>query len=210
MIKYNHCVFLGAGHGPVKDGKYTTAPSKMFKHPEGWFYEGVKNRKYVYEIKRKLELKGVNVVLTSSYTDDNKLYSRSFLANTYHSNVQRGFYISEHSNATSEHNARGFLTYTSKGKTRSDLFASMAIDMYKEYFPNLKVLTNYSRDGDADFEADFHVLAKTNMPSVLLENLFFDNHEDYLLLESDEYFEKYTTFAADWAEKCIQWLDAHG
>jgi len=202
MKLYKNCIFLDMGHGGIVNGVYTTAPSKMFKHGEKWFYEGVKNRDYGYIIKMKMEAKGINVVVVNSPFRDNSLYSRSFTANTYHENVQNGIFISEHSNATGKHNAKGMVIYTSKGNTRSDKFATMFGNMYSKKFPNLRLLKNM-KDGDLDFEADFHVCSKTKMPAILLENRFFDNYEDYKLLMSKEYKEEYCQLVANWAEQCI-------
>lgn len=43
--KSNYLWLIDAGHGGMVKGKYTTAPAKMFKFPDGLtIYEGVVNR----------------------------------------------------------------------------------------------------------------------------------------------------------------------
>lgn len=193
-------VFLDAGHGGIKNGEYTTAPSKMFDHKKGTFhdgskfYEGVKNRKAIDLIEKKLLEDGKLIpIKVYQEKEDTALYFRSDLANRIHK-IRKGFYFSEHSNATPQHTARGFSVWTSVGQTDSDVFASLVYDLVKEKLSsifNIKMMKQTAYDEDADYEAKFHVLVRTSCPSLLVENLFFDNFEDAKILMNEEYLSSY-------------------
>lgn len=51
--------------------------------------------------------------------------------------------------------------------------------------PGHKLRKDYS-DGDPDWESDFYILKNTLCGAALTENLFHDNSDDCLFLESDE------------------------
>lgn len=213
MQIHNKCLFLDLGHGKIdpNTGQYVTAPAKQFYHKRkgmhdgGWFYEGVKNEQYGRLLTEKLVKKGVHVIPVSHNWKDTRLTDRTNLANFYHANIQKGIYLSLHSNATRNHNARGFSVWTSPGQTPSDPLATKLIEMYTNTFldkelnnQGLRKLTQSKHDGDPDYEARFSVLVRTNMPAVLVENLFFDNYEDAKILMSDWYKEAYTDMLCEW------------
>lgn len=204
-------IFLDAGHGGINPatGMYTTAPSKMFKHKDGsfhegsTFYEGVKNREVCGLLRWKLAKRGITVIPVYHDYIDTPLEVRIEIANYYHKNVQQGIYVSEHSNATDEHTARGLQVYTTPGQNQSDTYAETLIEMFErtEVAPGakIKVLTNTS-DGDKDYEARFKVLMETDMPAIMIENLFFDNFRDAEILNSVQYQQGYTDIIANWIE----------
>ena len=199
-------VFYDCGHGGIhpNTGKYVTAPSKMFKHEGFEFYEGVKNREFGMMTMQKLSAKGILVVPVFHEWEDTPLSRRTMVANLYNRNIQKGIYVSEHSNATPSHKARGFSIWTSPGQTMSDVYATEFIKRYTEVFGSeIRIMKDMS-DKDPDYEAKFHVLTVTDMPAVLFENLFFDNEEDVKLLLDEEYKDKYTTLQADWIEWCLE------
>ena len=49
----------------------------------------------------------------------------------------------------------------------------------------MKIRTD-KKDGDRDWEEDFTVIYKANMPAVLTENCFYTNIDDVKFLISDE------------------------
>ena len=214
MIK--KCVFLSAGHGGVdpSTNRYTTAPSKMFKHKNGQpyhdgagtFYEGVKNRKYADRVAALLTAKGVNVVKLYHPWLDTPLNTRTELANWYHKNVQQGIYFSEHSNATESHTARGYSVWTSPGQTASDGLATDLMDRYDAVFGEVSEFRRLkdTSDGDPDYEARFSELVNTAMPAILSETLFFDHPNDANVLMSDSYFNVYTQMVAEWLYYSVQ------
>ncbi len=213
-MKYN-TVFLDAGHGGIDpQGKYTTAPSKMYTHKLPYdvvgntvFYEGVKNRRYCDLLTKMLVESGVNVVKLYHDYVDTPLKTRTDTANWYHENVSKGIYVSEHSNATAEGKARGFCAYTTRGKSTSDELAQTFIDMYRKTF-SYRILEDKS-DGDSDQEADFYVISKSNMPAVLFENLFFDNLEDAKVLADESYMQRYVQLQHDWIIESLKSLNTN-
>lgn len=194
----NFCVFLDAGHGGLdKDGKYTTAPSKMYQHSKGtfhdgrYFYEGVWNRTLTNRVAAKLGKLGIcNIIVSHEYLDISLDY-RVDMANWYHRNFRKGLYISNHANASGSGAARGFEVYTSPGLTTSDKVAECRWENVKELLGGRLSMRSDTSDGDHDKEARFFVLTRTVMPAILVEHLFFDNYDDATLLMDDEVVERF-------------------
>ena len=197
-MKVDYCVFLDAGHGGIDaDGKYVTAPSKQFKHSrgtfhgDGWFYEGVWNRILTDRVAQKLDKLGISNLIVSHEYLDLSLHYRVDMANWYYKNYKKGIYISNHSNASSSHNARGFEIYTSRGKTNSDKIADIHWNNVRDVMGDRIKYREDRSDGDHDREASFFVLTKTRMPAILIEHLFFDNFNDASLLMEDNIIERF-------------------
>lgn len=74
---------------------------------------------------------------------------------------------------------------------------------------NLSNVIKYrvSRDGELDHEANFYVLRKTDMPSILFENLFFDNPLDADKLISESYKQRYCKVIADATVTALRYLE---
>jgi N-acetylmuramoyl-L-alanine amidase len=168
---------LDAGHGGLLNGKYTTAPNKMFKFPDGLtIYEGVINRAVTDRLATMLEKETISFQYIHDPEEDTALSVRVMRADA-HSRTPGAIYLSIHSNAGG---GEGNEVYTSKGQTNSDKVASIICDAYEKHFGKAKgmPLRTELTDGDKDKEADFYVLRKTDCPAVLVENLFFDNREE--------------------------------
>ena len=192
------CVYLDAGHGAIDaKGNYVTAPSKMFKHSTGTFhngsefYEGVWNRTLTDLVAKKLKNLDINHLVVSHNYLDLSLQYRVDIANWYHKNYKKGIYISNHSNASASHRARGFEVYTTPGVTKSDQLAEIYWDSVKELMGDRIIYRTDTSDGDHDKEARFFVLTRTAMPAILGEHLFFDNSDDAKLLMDDEIVERF-------------------
>lgn len=89
--------------------------------------------------------------------------------------------LSIHANAIGYGNtwekANGFSVWTSRGKTRSDVYAEIMYNKFSAFYEGeLKILRDYS-DGDSDYEANFAMLL-VKCPSILLETLFYTNKSD--------------------------------
>ncbi len=177
-------IVLDFGHGGIDhNGRYTTAPNKMFRHQDGELaYEGVINRQIGGIIKAYLRVHNqrFNVVTTVHEDDprDLSLPYRVRVANQL--DKDETIFVSIHSNASERHNARGFEIYTTRGETRSDALATSIGDNVRSFYDqvDLRLRTDFS-DGDLDKEVDFYVLRKTKCPAVLLECLFFDERNDF-------------------------------
>lgn len=199
--KIKPLVFLDAGHGGLDaNGNYTTPPSmgKRFDHRDrslnfhgivgnSVFYEGVSNRLFANELAPMLNRMGIDTMLVADAVKDTPLSTRIATANAEHR--RRGgntAFISLHSNASSRSaavKARGWLAFTSVGVTRAD---TLALNIASETLPILHELGLPARASRLLREKNFAVLARTAMPAVLIETLFFDEINDAKILNSIE------------------------
>lgn len=183
-------VYLDAGHGGLApgNGTYTTHPDKQFRHGNqsfhrfGWFYEGVWNRDMLVRVFKRLRALSIRTIIVSHAWQDTPLAQRTERANWYHKNWRPGILVSLHANASPTHNARGYEVYTSPGPTSADLLAELHWQATRDLLGNRIRMRDDISDGDHDKEAQFWMLQKTVMPAILVEHLFFDQHEDAQLL----------------------------
>lgn len=184
-------VFLDAGHGGIKDGRYTTSPKKLHKHFKGefhegrTFYEGVKNRQVVNFIVNHLnkDHPWINVFVVNDYIEDTPLKNRVVVANYLNDRGFKGIYVSEHSNAFNT-SVKGIETHVTGGES-SLLLEQEFNKAYKNISEDNNVLLRSPK------KSKFYVLRKTKMPAILLENLFFDNHKDAAKLMDTTYLNAY-------------------
>lgn len=172
-------ILIDNGHGENTAGK---------RSPDGLFREYKYTREIAEEIVRELLVRGYDAQRLVSEDVDVPLTERVRRANEIcrqlgTSNV---IVVSVHCNAAGDGSnwmsARGWSAYTSNGKTKSDVLASMLYEEAEVNFIGHKVRKDLS-DGDPDWESDFYILQKTKCTAVLTENFFQDNREDvsYLL-----------------------------
>lgn len=187
-IDFEFNIYLNAGHSGIKDGKYLTAPSKMFKHKTGTFhngstfYEGVSNRTFAYKLETALKTLGFNVVRCFDDELDLSLGEITRRANNafrMRNKGTSGLFISLHSDA-SDGTARGLGCWTAENAKTSEFVAAII----SNYFSNrlgkyVSIRSNKQKN--------FYVLKNTVMPAVLIENLFFDNYEDTCILMDESY-----------------------
>lgn len=198
MGKSNYLWILDAGHGGIDaKGNYMTAPKKMFQFPDRLtIYEGVINRIITELVYKQLELKQIDFALVYDDVEDTSLMKRVTIADNVYRKDKRAVYLSIHSNAGG---GSGFEIFTSPGQTNSDRIANIFCETYAKCFPDMKHRMD-TTDGDADKEADFYVLRKTDCPALLVENLFFDNRKDAEFLLSKDGQQK----IADCIVQCIE------
>ncbi|MEO0007272.1 MAG: Cellulophaga phage phi38:1, partial [Bacteroidota bacterium] len=178
-------IILDFGHGGIdSNGQYTTAPSKMFRFPNGEVaYEGEINRQIggMLELYLNTHRLRYNIVKTVNFYDptDVSLDKRVEIANKYDRNET--VLISIHSNASSPAGlGRGFEIYTTRGQTQSDLMASEIGNVIRDFYKKEGLSLRFDfEDNDLDKEANFQILRQSKCPAVLLECLFFDNWEDF-------------------------------
>lgn len=183
MKKSNYLWLLDAGHGGMHNGKYTTAPAKMHTYPDGTvIYEGVINRAIALLVYKELERLGIDFALVYDDVEDTSLPRRVTIADNVYRKDKRAVFLSIHSNAGG---GSGFEIFTSPGQSKSDKIANIFCETYQKHFPKTPFRSDKA-DGDADKEADFYVLRKTDCPAVLVENLFFDNRKEAEYLLSKE------------------------
>lgn len=177
-------VVLDFGHGGLdKNGRYTTAPSKMYVHANGEVaYEGVLNRQIGGHVLTCLRGHSEFTTVCTVKEDDPRDISLPYrvrVANSY--DPKTTLFISIHCNAGK---GTGFEIFTSKGITKSDELAEDIANAVEHIYEENKLKLRYDfSDADKDKEADFYVLKKTKGPAVLLECGFFDNRKDFDLLK---------------------------
>ena len=175
--------------------------------PDGRHKEYLWSRKVGKALAERLKQEGFEVAFTNTGDTEIGLSRRKEIANAIES-PRNGIklLVSLHNNAAGNGkdwaNARGFEIFTSKGQTRSDLFATVIFDQLRKDFPleeGYKHRMDMS-DGDVDKEENFTVLMGNSYWAVLLEWLFQDNKEDVALLEDDEVNKKlvYSLMKAIW------------
>lgn len=181
---------LDAGHGGLDaNGNYVTAPHKMFDHVDFKIYEGEVNRIITKKLIQKLNSAGIKYRLIHNEVRDTPLFERVIKADVIYRTDPNSIYLSIHCNAGG---GRGIEFYTSPGQTKSDIFCSAFLKVFDDW-GKFRLRKDYS-DGDADKEANFYVLRKTDCPALMAELLFFDNKQEALYLMSkkgtDELAEK--------------------
>jgi N-acetylmuramoyl-L-alanine amidase len=176
---------VDAGHGGMYNGRYTTAPQKMYRYPDGLvIYEGVINRAIAFRLCAKLTNAHLPFEQINDNEQDTPLDVRVERANEAYDKDSSAVFLSIHSNLSGQ---AGFEIFTSKGETKSDKIAQVFCDTYQQSFPNMKFRSD-TIDGDEDKESNFYVLYRTKSPALLVENLFIDNRfeAEFLLSESGQ------------------------
>lgn len=166
-------VLLDNGHGRDTAGKCSPV------WPDGrQLFEWETNRKIVQKIASNLTKKGIPYKILVPEDYDVSLSERCRRANA----IRNGYVYSIHCNAGG---GTGFEVWTSKGETKSDKLAAIVFEEAQNELREFRMRTDYA-DGDADYEKQFTILAKTKCPAVLTENLFMDNARDCEFLMSEE------------------------
>jgi N-acetylmuramoyl-L-alanine amidase len=209
VTKPTFTVFLDAGHSGVDEKGFYKTNGKAFVH-EGMtfnhthlqpnmFCEGVYNRQLAGKLRVKLERFGIEVIDVHDNIEDTPLHERARKANELSMNRTRSLYVSLHADAFNS-KARGMSVYTFKGQNQADLIASQLLLNAKARLTGKYqgfVVREDWRDGDSDHEANFAVLRKTLMPSLLIESDFFDNPEGAKLLNDNNFQNDMATIIKD-------------
>ena len=181
MGKGKPLILIDCGHGGMIDGKYTTAPSKMYDHGDFIFYEGVFNRELGIKVGYRLKNAEISYMFVTDSNEDVPLKTRVNMANDIADMFRdkKTIYISLHGNADGVESATGIEVYTSPGLTKSDKLATLIYYRLEELGWNMR---EDLVDGDVDKESRFYVLMKTVMPAVLIEAGFFTNKQEAMMM----------------------------
>lgn len=196
-------VIVDAGHGGnhPETGAYMTFPwdgkRYAFTEPDGSvdfeIREGVVNRAIADIFEGLCKDVGLPTFKVYHAYLDRTNTVRAQLANRMAAQmrakgVQDSVLMSFHSNAFGMQpkgvgeTPKGWSVWTTRGSTRSDALATIWFnEVEKEFGKELAYRKDLS-DGDVDWEANFEILWSTEMPAVLVEQLFFTNKEDARLL----------------------------
>lgn len=193
--KYKY--LIDAGHGGLVDGKYVTPGKRSPKFDSGYvLYEGVNNRDNMHRLITALQLIGIDCIDIVNSNCDISLPRRVEAANI-EGKKKPCVYISIHSDAAGDgiswHPASGISVYTSKGQTKSDIFASLVIDELESQFKDSVKWRKDTTDKDEDKEENFYVLANTTMPAILIEAGFHTNQVEAARMLTEEWKDKLIT-----------------
>lgn len=173
-------IVIDAGHGGIDGG----AEGK-----QTGVYESDLNLKYALTLKKICEEFGYRVVLTRSDmgglyspTADNKKKSEMQKREEIIRRAKPDFVVSLHMNSFSMSSTRGAHVFYAKdsvsGKTLAESVANSLFDNVEYAHKEAKV-------------GDYYVLNCTSAPSVLVECGFLSNPEEELLLQQEEYQNKF-------------------
>ena len=176
-------ILIDNGHGIQTKGK---------RSPDGTLLEYAYTRELARRIVSILQSRGYDSELLVPEDDDIPLSERVRRTNAHcqalgKSNV---ILISLHLNAAGDGtkwmNATGWSCYTCKGQTESDRLADCLYKAAEQILKNQVIRTDYTRDGDPDWEENFYILRHSLCPAVLTENFFMDSlyDRDFLLNEA--------------------------
>jgi N-acetylmuramoyl-L-alanine amidase len=180
---------LDPGHAGLHKGVYETPGKRSPEFDGKVLYEGVQNRKIVNLILEKAERVGIDAIDIVNSNRDISLGERVRRANEIGREV-KCVYISIHANAAGPggwYPASGIEIFTSKGQTKSDVFAEMLISRTVEQFEDTVKWRFNTTDSDRDKEANFKVLRDTTMPAVLAEFGFMTDEDEVRRMDTDEW-----------------------
>lgn len=175
-------VILDNGHGVNTKGK---------RSPDGRLMEWKWTRDFVYKLNLALKEKGIQTYILVPEDVDVSLTNRVLRANTVDKNFKQYGYetilVSIHNNAAKSdgnwHKANGWTCYVyNKASKNSRQLASFLSKEADE----MDLTGDRWIPDSGFFEANYTILAKTNMPAVLTENMYQDNKEDVDFLLSEE------------------------
>ena len=174
-------ILIDNGHGLNTPGK---------RSPDGTFREAIYNREIARKIVLNLVDRGYDAELLVPEDDDISLAERVRRVNAacFLFGKQNVILVSIHVNAAGDSskwlNATGWSCYTCKGQTESDRLANCLYTAAEQILKNQVIRTDYSRDGDPDWEENFYILRHSLCPAVLTENFFMDSRSDLGYLQS--------------------------
>ncbi len=173
-------ILIDNGHGQNTPGK---------RSPDMTFYEWKFNRKIAIPLVEELKKRGYDAerIVTEDALDVT-LSERVRRVNAWCNKLGRKnvILVSVHANAAGNggwYNARGFSVFCAK--VASDASHRLAQSLY-DAAEARGLKGNRSVPKDRYWEANFTIIARTNCPAVLTENLFYDNKEDLAILKSEE------------------------
>lgn len=191
-------VCLDNGHSKATKGK--GSPWSLHKvEPAIPLREYEFARKVVAKLKELLENMGARVYLVCPEVDtETSLSARAARANklkTVYKNEGKPIkfvFVSVHADAIGDGTkwvpgSNGWAVWTTKGQNVSDVFADCMWEAANEVFTpmGMRMRQQKANDGDPDYEADFTVIKKANMPAVLTENFFYTDPGDCAFISSD-------------------------
>lgn len=209
-------VCLDNGHGKATKGK--ASPWTLHQvEPQIPFREYEFTRKVTAKLKELLEAMGAYVYLVCPEVEgDISLSARAARANNLQSvykakgKKDHFIFVSVHANAMGLGDkwypkTDGWSVWTTRGQNNSDTLATCLWEAADEMFtPMGKRLRREMSDGDPDWESDFTVIKKANMPAVLTENFFYTDPDDCKYINTERGIEEIAIVHANGIAKFAQ------
>lgn len=173
-------IILDNGHGQDTPGKRSP------KWKDGTqLFEWEFSRDVVRHTEGKLKALGFDVRVIVPEVNDISLGERVRRTNAICKEKGAGncLFASVHANGGG---GTGFEVYTTRGKTKSDDFATVIYEEAVKMWGNDWRIRTDGTDGDPDKEADFTVIKGANCPAVLIEYFFMDTERDCRYIMSQE------------------------
>lgn len=193
-------VIIGFAHDLKTPGK---------RSPDGKHREPVWSRERGEQIALMLRAEGYRVEYSNPGTTD-LLQGR--IRNIDAVKVEPGqvkLYIPIHNNAAGDGSqwlkARGVEVWTKQGHDYADDFADLFFRVFRARFQELDFRVNQHTPGKMDKEGNLYEVKSATAYSVLVEWLFQDNKEDFLLLTNSRINKAFEDAIVDWVEMCELW-----
>lgn len=171
-------VIIDNGHGVDTPGKCSPIWGDYTQLREYEF-----NRDVAQRIAYHCKMNGIPFQMLVPEAYDISLDERVRRANAIYRKDWHSFVVSVHANAGG---GTGWEAWTSKGKTKSDTFATIFYEEGEREFGKEWNIRKDITDGDADKESQFYILKHTLCAAVLTENFFMDTERDCRFIMSDE------------------------
>lgn len=191
-------VCIDNGHGKATKGKASPYALHESLEPKIYLKEYEFTRRVAKKTKELLEAMGATVYMVCPEVEgDVSLSARATRANKFKSNYKYAgktgnfVFISIHGNAYGKGEkwypgVDGWSIWTTKTQNNSDIFATCMWEAAEEILkPMGKRIRKETSDGDPDYESDFTVIMKANMPAVLTENFFYTDPNDCKFMNSE-------------------------
>ncbi|MBP3337335.1 MAG: N-acetylmuramoyl-L-alanine amidase [Clostridia bacterium] len=159
-------VFLDAGHGGSDPG--AVSGGLVEKNMTLICANGAKNL---------LEKYGIDVKMSRTGDNSFSLYERADMANAWGADL----FVSCHFNAGGGN--RGEVIHSVFGGKGQILAQNIANELKNLGQENVRIYSKGATNGSGDY---FTVIAKTNMPAVIVEPCFIDNDEDRVLADTED------------------------
>lgn len=189
-------ILLDNGHGYNTPGKCSPVWSDGSQ-----LFEFKFNREIVKRISEHFKSERIRIIVPELY--DISLAERVNRVNRICSKNKKStvLLISIHANAGG---GTGWEVWTSKGETKSDLFATLAFNCANTRLSGIFKMRKDITDGDDDKEAQFQILKNTNCPAILTENLFMDTEKDCKFLMSEAGKQTIANIHIDFIKEILQ------
>jgi N-acetylmuramoyl-L-alanine amidase len=177
---------IDCGHGGLINGKYQSIAktSKSYRFPDGFeVLEGVINRQISKKLEHKLQLANIPFISGNTHDQTDKpLQQRINQINKWYENDKSLFVLSIHANKMNPEDSGPSQAGTGfeiihKDDAKSKSLADKLATLYKSELPQFR----YRRT----FTTPFLAILKTDCPSILCENLFYDNRKEAEYISSE-------------------------